>query len=273
MQLSQDERKEIIERELTRLAADNETRSRPRARFIAWACLGFAVVVIAVVALLLRTETLHWGHATPWATATPYPTYTRVPTFTSSATARPADTPWPSATTRLTNTPLPTYTLYPTNMPLPTYTLYPTSTPQATLTEMPTRTPVPPSPVPRPLGVLRVDHWLFEITAVRSDPGMDTSRQLVVLLANITNQGQSTDTFSDYSLMLRDSHGREYEHDRVAGWAAMDKYGTDYGASMSPGTTEYIAVAFNLPSSEKAFTIIPGSLVVSWSGDIAFTLP
>ena len=55
--------------------------------------------------------------------------------------------------------------------------------------------------------------------------------------------------------------------------AAGDKYGTQMAVLMNPGATLYIAVAFDAPSSERTFTIIPGMLVVSWSGDITFTLP
>ena len=156
----------------------------------------------------------------------------------------------------------------------------PTSTPEPTATPTPvpaTATPVPPVPptaTPKPIGTLKVDHWLFEITEVRSDPGKDTSRQNVVLLGYLTNEGNQNDTFVAFAtIMLRDPHGREYEDDRPATWRAQDKYGAESGASMNPGSKEYIAIAFDVVASEKTFTIIPGSLVASWSGNITSTLP
>ncbi len=158
--------------------------------------------------------------------------------------------------------------------PQPTNTPLPTDTPQPPNTPSPTETPIPPTDTPTPIGTIRVDHWLFEITEVHSDPGRDATRQQVVLLGNLTNEGTSTDTFVAFgTLMLKDSQGRRYEDDQVGTFAAEDKYGTEIPAGMSPGATVYIAIAFDTPSSEKTFTIVPGDLVVGWSGDITFTLP
>jgi hypothetical protein len=164
-------------------------------------------------------------------------------------------------------------TIQPTNSPLPVKPLD-TLIPQLTDTPLPSATPIPPTIKPKPIGTLRVNNWLFEITAVHSDPGMDSSRQQVVLLGNITNEGGSTDGFVAYAkLILRDSQGRQYEDDRVGTFSAMDKYGTQIPAGINPGATILYAVAFETPSSERTFTIIPGALVASWSGDITFTLP
>ena len=163
--------------------------------------------------------------------------------------------------------------IQPTNSPLP---IKPSDTPIPQFTEipLPSETPIPPTIKPKPIGTLRVNNWLFEITAVHSDPGMDSSRQQIVLLGNITNEGNSTDTFVAYAkLILRDSQGRQYEDDTVGTFGARNKYGTQIPAQINPGATVYIAVAFDAPSAERIFTIIPGSLVISWSGDITFTLP
>lgn len=65
----------------------------------------------------------------------------------------------------------------------------------------------------------------------------------------------------------------ECEDDRPATWAAEDKYGTESGTSKNTGATEYVAIAFDTPSSEKSFTIIPGCLTVSWSWNITFVVP
>ncbi len=282
MQLTPEERHRIIERGvLARAAAQRQAKRRARLKSVAWACLGcFGLLVVIGLAAVVLTGVYPLGQTTARASATPYPTYTPYPTLKLGAalvhTATPyaTDAPLPTYTFHPTNAPRPTYTPYPTNTPLSTYTPYPTNTAQPTHTPLPSRTALPPSPIPRLIGVLRVDHWLFEIAAVHSDPGKDITRQIVVLLGNITNQGTMTDTFVAYgTLLLKDSHGRTYEDDRSATWAAMDKYGTEYAASMTPGAREYLAVAFDVPSSERTFTIIPGSLVAGWTGDITITVP
>lgn len=143
-----------------------------------------------------------------------------------------------------------------------------------TNTPLPSETPILPTLTQQPIGILRVNHWLFEITAVHSDPGINSSRQQIVLLGNITNEGTSTDTFVAYAkLVLKDSQGRKYEDDQTGTYSAWRKYGTEIAASMNPGARVYVAIAFDVPSSERTFTIIPGGLVVSWSGNITFTLP
>jgi hypothetical protein len=118
-----------------------------------------------------------------------------------------------------------------------------------------------------------VDNWAFEITAVQADPGKDATRKVIVLLGDVTNEGEVNATFSEYILMLRDGHGHEYENDTSAGWVAQDRYGAGYGASLNPGASAYIAVAFDVPAAERNFAIIAGPLVASWSGDIWFQLP
>jgi len=135
---------------------------------------------------------------------------------------------------------------------------------------LPTETP---QPVVRSIGAIEVNEWLIEITEVRSDPGPDPSRQLVVILGNVINQGMKTGTFTAcYKVELRDSKGRVYEDDSRATSAARRKYGTDIPASISPGDRRYAAFAFNVPASEKTFTLVRGSLAQGWSGDITFTL-
>ena len=163
-------------------------------------------------------------------------------------------------------------TIQPTNSPLPVKPLD-TLIPQPTETLLPSETPILPTRSLNQVNTLRVNHWLFQITAVKSDPGMDSSRQQVVLLGNLTNEGYSRDTFTGQAISLRDSQGRQYEDNIQGQLAAGDKYGTQMAVLMNPGATLYIAVAFDAPSSERTFTIIPGMLVVSWSGDITFTLP
>jgi len=212
--------------------------------------------------ILLILSVLLFTACTSPATVPPSQLQTEVAAAIAATNA--SHSPTPAAT----NTPAATSTPRPTNTPAPT------NTPQPTETHLPSETPIPPTVTPKPIGTLRVNYWLFEITAVYSDPGMNSSRQQVVLLGNLTNEGASTDTFVAYAkLLLRDSQGRQYKDDNVGTWAARSKYGTQSGAMINPGATVYIAVAFDALSSEKIFTIIPGTLVASWSGDITFTLP
>lgn len=173
-----------------------------------------------------------------------------------------------------------TYTSYPTYTPYPQPTLYPTYTP------LPTYTPYP-SPLPEPtliptaqpgglglIGTIVVNSWRYEITDVRVDPGLDPSRKVISLLGTLTNEGMKTDTFTAFGkLILRDSQGREYEDDHAATSMAEDKYDTEISANIDPGATKYVAIGYSVVADETQFTIIPGSLVASWSGDIVFTLP
>ncbi len=131
-----------------------------------------------------------------------------------------------------------------------------------------TATPLP-RPVVKSLGVLKVNHWVFEITEVRSDPGLDDSRQVVAILGYLTNEGRETDTFTGGRLQLEDSKGRTYEHD----WGFYgEEYGAERCAHVNPEAKCYTVEVFDVPSSENTFTIIPGSLVKRWSGNISFTL-
>ena len=121
----------------------------------------------------------------------------------------------------------PTYTPYPTYTPLP----LPTSTSIASniLEPSPIPATVAPSNAVKPVGtgVIKVNSWSLEILEIHSDPGTDSNRQIVVLLANLTNEGTGTDTFTPrFKVMLKDSQGRSYEDDGVAGFAAQDKYQT-----------------------------------------------
>lgn len=161
----------------------------------------------------------------------------------------------------------------PTEVPTPKSTpteVLPTSTP----TPVPTATP-PPAPTLPPIGTLTVDQWELVITRVLADPGKDTSRQNVVIFAMVTNHG-SEGTFSpNYTIELLDSKGRRYTDDLPATFSAQDKYGVDTyaGVSMSPESTELVLFAYEAPAGEKTFTLVPGDLVGSWSGNITFTLP
>lgn len=132
-----------------------------------------------------------------------------------------------------------------------------------------------PPPSESGLGSLRFDHWLLEITNIHSDPGMEAGWQMVVILGTLTNEGNQTATivFTDTSLKFRDSSGRVYEPELRATFAAEDKYGTESTSSINPGASRFVAVAFSAPSSEQTFTIIPGTLIASWSGDVTFTIP
>ncbi len=131
-----------------------------------------------------------------------------------------------------------------------------------------TATPFP-RPVLKSLGVLRIEDWLFDITEVRSDPGVDDSRQWVAILGYTTNEGRHADHFPGSHLQLRDSLGRTYEDE----WGFYeDKYGTELCASINPGAKCYDVVVFDVPSSENTFTIIPSRFVNTWRGNISFTL-
>lgn len=125
-----------------------------------------------------------------------------------------------------------------------------------------------------PIGTVRVDHWVLEIAEVKSDPGMNASRKNIVLLGNLTNDGAQTATFSTIAtLLLQDSRGRTYEEEKTVTWAAQDKYGAEIPASISPGASRYVAIGFDVPVDAESFTIIPGSLVASWGGNVRFSLP
>ena len=95
-----------------------------------------------------------------------------------------------------------------------------------------------------------------------------------MLLGNITNLGAKTDTFvAIYKIILQDSHGRQYDDDTMLDYNAMEKYGAQFGAEISPEASQYIAFAYDVPATETQFKLVRGSLVSSWSGDISFTTP
>lgn len=102
VELSPEERKRIVERELARFNADrraNRTRRTKRLALACLSCLGLALIV--GVALLLARGVNPLGRTTARVAATP-PGYIQPPTYT------PYPTMVPSATARLTQTPYPT---------------------------------------------------------------------------------------------------------------------------------------------------------------------
>jgi hypothetical protein len=164
----------------------------------------------------------------------------------------------------------PTYTAYPTFTPLPQSTQAVVPNIEATSTSQPAAT----LGSNQPIGVIKVNSWSLDILEVHSDPGKDSSRQVVVVLANLTNEGTGTDTFVvNFNINLMDSQGRKYEVDDVAGFAAQDKYQTEYSASIDPGASIYYSFAFDVPATENSFSLIAGDLASSWSGDVSFRLP
>jgi hypothetical protein len=135
-------------------------------------------------------------------------------------------------------------------------------------------TPVAPANTPKPLGIVIVSSWRLEILEIHSDPGLDASHQTVVVIGNLFNDGVKTDSFSPAQILdLQDSAGRGYEYDSPSTVAAERKYGAESPAAISPGASRYAAFAWAVPSSEKTFILVPGSLAAGWKGDLSFTLP
>ncbi len=235
--------------------------------------VGFVCVAVSLIAVAL---TRNWitDKATPVAVIVMGATASQVETVVPTQ----HNTPLP-VTDTLLKPPASPAPVIPSNTstrtPRPTNTPTPTSTRQPTDTPLPTETPVPPTATPKPIGTLRVDQWELVITRVLADPGKDISRQNVVIFAMVTNHG-SQGTFSpNYTIELLDSKGRRYTDSLPATFSARDKYGVDTfaGASMSPESTELVLIAYEAPAGEKTFTIVPGDLVGSWSGDLTFVLP
>ena len=134
---------------------------------------------------------------------------------------------------------------------------------------------VPPTPRPQPvlsaLGTVDTGEWFIEIVEVRSDLGMDTSRRTLAILVNVTNQGMQANTFVGNEIALMDSSGRKYESDFGLTLGAPRIYGTGLATRVSPAARAYTATVFDVPDSEKTFTIVPGR-VQGWSGNISFSL-
>jgi hypothetical protein len=155
----------------------------------------------------------------------------------------------------------------------------PTPTPEPISTAEPTPIPQVSESSQAPssgglIGTIHVDSWRFEISEVRVDPGIDSGRQSIIFLGYLFNEGTQTDTFSAlYSIVLQDSQGRLYEEERRVTWAAQDKYGADYKASINPEARKYVAIGYDVPASEKSFTLVPGSLVASWGQNVSVTIP
>jgi hypothetical protein len=162
--------------------------------------------------------------------------------------------------------------------PTPTTTLTtpPTFTPQSEVTENldSSNNAQQDNSISGTIGTVSVDSWIFEITEVRSDRGVDPSRQSLVLLGHLTNDGNQTDTFvPTYRILVQDSSGRQYENDDNVEWAALEKYGGQISASINPGAKIYTAFGFDVPAAETSFTIVPGSLVSSWGQNVSFIAP
>jgi hypothetical protein len=169
----------------------------------------------------------------------------------------------------------PTWTWTPeaTNVPPPTRTPRPINDSVPTWTPRPTATPIPTvSPL---LGQIDVDQWELSITGVESLPGQSPNQQIVVIFVTLTNNG-SEGTFSPYyTLELTDTQGRRYTHDIPATSNVRNRYGIDLYAdvSMPPDSTAEVLYAYVAPRTERTFTIVPGDLVSSWSGNVTFSLP
>jgi len=140
----------------------------------------------------------------------------------------------------------------------------------------PTALPAVPTPVQTTTlpATLIVDQWELLITSVVGEPGIETSRQNVLVFATATNHGSQSTFLAIYTVELRDSQGRRYSEELNVTFAAQDKYGLGFlpGADMPPESSEEIVIGYNTPATEKTFTIVPGSNVGSWSGNITFNI-
>lgn len=129
----------------------------------------------------------------------------------------------------------PTYTPYPTYTPLPTFTTVAEITQEPTLIPLAVPLATPENLIIVEGSTIRLDSWLFEITGIRSDPGKDNTRQLIVIFGNLTNKGTQTDTFTPlFKIVLKDSQGRLYEADFGAGFDVIVKYNVETPSMMSP---------------------------------------
>lgn len=183
------------------------------------------------------------------------------------ATASPVSTQAPTRAVP------PTWTPEPSDVQSPTWTPGPTDTPVSTWTPNPTTTPLP--TVAWSLGRITVDQWELLVTDVESLPGQSPNQQIVVIFVTLANQG-SEGTFSPYyTLELMDAQGRRYTDDVAATSNVRNRYGIDIYAdvSMPPESTAEVLYAYIAPASAQTFTIVPGDLVSSWSGDVTFSLP
>lgn len=130
--------------------------------------------------------------------------------------------------------------------------------------------------LPCPPCTVLVNSWRFTILEIHSDPGSDRSRQNIILIGNMYNEGTKKDLFlPTFLLVLKDSAGRVYEDDLNATFAAEQKYGTEYfgGGGSNPGAYTYVAYGFDVPASEKIFEIAPGEQVANWGGNFQFMVP
>jgi len=100
MQLTPEERQRIIERELARVTAQRQAKSKTRLKYVVWACLGcFGLLVVIGVAAVLLTVAYPLGQTAVTATATvrPAPTRTRyVPKVVPNPVRSPTPTRTPS---------------------------------------------------------------------------------------------------------------------------------------------------------------------------------
>lgn len=172
-----------------------------------------------------------------------------------------------------TGTVPPTWTPEPAHVAAPTWTPRLTDTPVPTWTPRPTTTPIP-TAVPL-LGKIDIDQWELLITGVESLPGPNSNQQIVVIFVTLTNHG-SEGTFSPYyTLELTDTKGRRYTDDITATSNARSRYGIHIYADVSipPDSTAEVLYAYIASVNEQTFTIVPGNLVSSWSGNVTFSLP
>ena len=143
---------------------------------------------------------------------------------------------------------------------------------------------VSPGNPPKPASVagacppctLVVDTWRLEIEQVHSDAGTDPSRQIVSLMGSICNEGHANDTFMPFLyIMIQDSQGRTYQADVYPSSAAATRYGaSDYTfTGANPGACSTIAFAYDTPSTEKSWLIVPDKTVSSWGGNFSFSVP
>lgn len=120
-------------------------------------------------------------------------------------------------------------------------------------------------------GTILVNNWRFVISEIRTDRGKDPSRKMVVLIGNLYNEGRASDTFTpSFTMLLRDSSGREYDDDYLGTVSATDKYGGSLPSGVNPGAHVYVAFAYDVPASEYSFLIVPGDLATSWGGNYSF---
>lgn len=126
-----------------------------------------------------------------------------------------------------------------------------------------------------------VDNWEVQFQRVQSVASISwhgstvkAAGRFAIISLRVTNKGLRPDTFvAAGNLVVVDAEGRRYDDDFYATALAMEDRGAAIPAGMNPDASVETLLVYDVSEQSAYYRLVPGILVKSSEGDIAFEIP